>query len=141
MFITPFPCEFLDTATNNCTIYDRRQELNPECLQVEDAIKHHALPADCGYVPVHAPPGYRPALDNWKWDTNWTEFDDLAEELSVSDATREKLRARGPFEPPLWEEGFAYQKRLQEEQAARTPSIVELARLGTDAVKRKECGA
>ena len=117
VFITPFPCEFLDTAKNVCTIYDRRHELNPECLNVEQAIKYSAMPADCGYLPTHAPPGYRPALDTWKWDVNWTDFDDLADELEVSKEVVEKLRARGPFAPPLWEEGMAYQKKLKEQAA------------------------
>ena len=38
VYITPFPCEFLDTKTNLCTIYDRRKELNPLCLSVSQRI-------------------------------------------------------------------------------------------------------
>jgi len=85
VFITPFPCEFLDTATNLCTVYPRRHEANPECLDLAEGLRHSAFPADCPYVPVMAPPGYVPAIDTWRWDGEWSDFDHLADQLDVSD--------------------------------------------------------
>ena len=111
VFITPFPCEHLDTETNLCTVYERRHEVNPECLTMAEGMVHSAFPADCGYVPVMAPPNYRPALDGWRWDGEWSDFDDLANQLDVSDETREKVRARGPWAPPMWVEANACRAR------------------------------
>lgn len=102
VFITPFPCEYLDTETNLCTVYERRHEANPECLNMVEGMKHSAFPADCGYVPAMAPKGYRPAIDTWHWNGEWSDFDHLADQLDVSDETREKVRARGPWAPPMW---------------------------------------
>ncbi len=106
LFITPFPCEYLDTETNACTIYERRHELNPECMNIEDGLKNSAFPADCGYVPVKAPPNYRPPRDDWDWDGKWEEFDNLADHLGVSKKIREMVRARGSKAQPMWVEAF-----------------------------------
>ncbi len=118
VFITPFPCEFLDTDTNTCTVYDRRHELNPECLNMEDGIKHSAFPADCDYVPVLAPANYRPAQDKWDWDGEWDDFDGLADDLDVPKEVREKVRARGPHAPPMWVEA---NERIQREKEGLDP--------------------
>ena len=57
MYYTDIPCEFLDLATKACTIYERRFELNPECLSIERGIRMGVFPADCPYVAGIA--GYR----------------------------------------------------------------------------------
>lgn len=113
VYITPFPCEFLDTATNLCTIYDRRKELNPLCLSVPEGMKVSAFPKDCPYVPEHAPKNYRPAVE-YDWSSEWDDFEDLADDLDVSPETRDKVRARGPFAPPMYME-------------AKVPDLVEMA--------------
>lgn len=56
---TPFPCSHLDEETRLCTIYERRHELNPQCLAVEVGIRLGVFPADCPYVrglPDYVPP-------------------------------------------------------------------------------------
>jgi hypothetical protein len=102
--ITPFPCQYLDTATNTCTVYERRHAVNPRCLSVAEGLKHSAFPADCPYVALLAPPDYQPAVEQWDWAGQWHEFDQLADELGVPAGVREKVRARGPHAPPLWAE-------------------------------------
>ena len=47
---TPYPCMYLDTKTKLCTIYERRHEINPDCLTVDEGIKMGVFPADCPYV-------------------------------------------------------------------------------------------
>ncbi|HYG73505.1 MAG TPA: hypothetical protein VEK08_00630 [Planctomycetota bacterium] len=122
VFITPFPCEFLDTKTNLCTIYDRRHELNPLCLSIADGMKVSAFPEDCPYVEKQAPRNYRPARDNWDWKNEWSGFDDLADDLDVSAETREKVRARGPDAPPMYVEAYA---RIQaQREAAGTSGMI-----------------
>ena len=117
VYITPFPCEYLDTATNLCTIYERRHELNPLCLAVKLAIKVNAFPADCPYVPEHAPANYRPAREDYDWAAEWDEFDELADDLEVSPETRERVRARGPHAPPMHVEAYARIRAEREAQA------------------------
>jgi len=56
---TPFPCPQLDTATRLCTVYERRREVNPECIPVEEGIRLGVFPGDCPYVrdlPDYVPP-------------------------------------------------------------------------------------
>jgi len=59
VYYTNLPCPYLDTATNLCTVYERRHEVNPDCLTVEEGIKLGVFPADCPYVkdlPDYHPP-------------------------------------------------------------------------------------
>ncbi|MGD0091979.1 MAG: hypothetical protein ABSE73_18865 [Planctomycetota bacterium] len=100
--ITPFPCKYLDIKTNLCTVYERRHEVNRFCLSVEEGLRVSAFPRDCPYVGALAPPGYRPARDDWDWDGEWENFDDLADDLGVTSEIRELVRARGPEAPPLY---------------------------------------
>ena len=150
VFITPFPCEYLDTRTNLCTIYDRRHELNPLCLSIEAEMKVGAFPDDCPYVDDMAPKGYRPARDYWDWSKEWHDFDALAEDLEVSDEMREIVRARGPQAVAMYVEAFARIEQERFEQllwgtgpvlivnaahavnapADAVPSLVQLAREG-----------
>jgi len=145
VFITPFPCEFLDTNTNLCTIYDRRHELNPYCLSVPEGMKVSAFPSDCPYVPEHAPPGYKPARDNHDWSSEWRDLESLAEDLDVSAATLEKVRARGPHAPPMHMEAYVrIQQSLlwgqdadrvvdaREERSEAAPSLADMARAAGD---------
>lgn len=115
VYITPFPCEFLDTSANTCTVYADRYAKNPHCLSVQEGFKYSAFTADCGYVEKQAPPGYRPAIDRWSWQGKWHAFDEWADDLHVSPEMREKIRARGPHAPPMW---FEVNERIRLEQAA-----------------------
>ncbi|HEY3320928.1 MAG TPA: hypothetical protein VGP72_10725 [Planctomycetota bacterium] len=111
VLITPFPCEHLDTDTNLCTIYYRRHELNGLCLSIEEGMKLSAFPAGCPYVDAKAPPGYRPARDDWDWAAEWDGFDELADDLDVSAKVRAIVRKRGPYAPPMWVETNARRQR------------------------------
>ncbi|MCZ7645151.1 MAG: hypothetical protein M5U26_07680 [Planctomycetota bacterium] len=130
VFVTPFPCEFLDTDRNRCTVYEERFEKNPECLSISEGLKHSAFPASCPYVEAYAPPGYRPAIDTWDWEGEWMNFDELSDLLTVSDAMREKIRARGPWARPMWLE--AQERKLDEraraDAAEPPPKLVDLRR-------------
>lgn len=56
---TPYPCPYLDTRTHLCTVYERRHEVNPQCITVEMGIRLGVFPADCPYVrdlPGYVPP-------------------------------------------------------------------------------------
>jgi len=59
LYYTPTPCQYLDTETHLCTVYEKRHLLNPECLSVEEGIRLGVFPADCPYVrdlPDYTPP-------------------------------------------------------------------------------------
>ena len=134
VFITPFPCEFLNTDTNLCTVYERRFELNPLCLSMEEGFKVNAFPEDCPYVPEMAPPKYKPARDDWNWAEEWDEFDKLADDLDVSAEMRAKVRARGPEAAPMYVETYA---RIQAERAtppqlwgSGSPNLIDLRSAG-----------
>ncbi len=59
---TDIPCRYMDVETNLCRVYERRHEVNPDCLGVEAGTKRGVFPADCPYVKDI--PGYRaPILD------------------------------------------------------------------------------
>ncbi len=42
------PCPYV-TEENKCSVYPSRHEKRPDCLNLEDAIKHEILPDCCGY--------------------------------------------------------------------------------------------
>lgn len=48
--ITDVPCEFLDTATNACTVYAERYVRQPLCSSAEVSVESGTLPDDCPYV-------------------------------------------------------------------------------------------
>jgi len=60
---TPYPCRYLDRQTRLCTVYDRRFEVNPDCLSVEQGIRLRVFPADCPYV--QGLKNYRPPREHW----------------------------------------------------------------------------
>lgn len=62
IYYLPSPCEYLDTRTKLCTVYDRRHVVNPQCLSVENGIKFRVFPADCPYV--RNLPGYVPPMED-----------------------------------------------------------------------------
>ena len=85
VYRTPFPCEYLDIPGRRCIIYDQRHAINSDCLSIETAIRHRALPNDCPYA-ADAVAGYNgakilpPSLsdpDTLSW---------LGRELGVNDA-------------------------------------------------------
>lgn len=51
VFFTATPCRYLDVATRECKIYDRRFDINPECIKLTpDLVKElHWLHDECGY--------------------------------------------------------------------------------------------
>ncbi|MCF6266229.1 MAG: hypothetical protein L3J57_06750 [Desulfuromusa sp.] len=51
IFYTETPCQYLDTETNLCRIYDRRSELNFDCVCLTPKlVQAGILPDDCPYV-------------------------------------------------------------------------------------------
>jgi len=59
---TDTPCHYLDLDSRLCRVYERRHEVNPDCLSVEDGIARGVFPADCPYVGGLA--GYRAPIEN-----------------------------------------------------------------------------
>jgi uncharacterized cysteine cluster protein YcgN (CxxCxxCC family) len=51
ILFTRTPCRYLDVATRNCKIYDRRFEIYPDCIKLtEDLVKELSwLDDDCAY--------------------------------------------------------------------------------------------
>ena len=52
IFFTSTPCRYLDITTRQCKIYDRRFDINPECVKLtpETVRKIRWLHDECGYV-------------------------------------------------------------------------------------------
>ena len=78
---TPYFCEYYDPETKLCTVYERRHEVNPRCLTVEEGIKLGVFPADCPYVrdlPDYRPPRASPTPDELDGHAGWcrAEADD-----------------------------------------------------------------
>lgn len=51
IFFTQTPCRYLDVLTRRCKIYERRQAINPECVQLTPELVRNIrwLHDDCGY--------------------------------------------------------------------------------------------
>jgi uncharacterized cysteine cluster protein YcgN (CxxCxxCC family) len=49
---TDEPCEHLDTTTNLCKVYERRHEIDPDCMSLTPTLVRilHWLPEDCAYL-------------------------------------------------------------------------------------------
>ncbi len=58
---TDTPCRYLDVETKLCTVYERRREVNPDCIDVEEGIARGVFPADCPYVEGLS--GYKPPVE------------------------------------------------------------------------------
>lgn len=51
IFYSDIPCQYLDQETNLCRIYERRSELNPDCVHLTPKlVRSGILPDDCPYV-------------------------------------------------------------------------------------------
>jgi uncharacterized cysteine cluster protein YcgN (CxxCxxCC family) len=61
IYLLPACCKYLDPDTRLCTIYERRAELNPECLDVATGLRLGVFPADCPYV--RDIEGYSPPIE------------------------------------------------------------------------------
>jgi len=46
-------CKYLDITSRRCKIYERRFEINPDCVKLTPELVPtlHWLPAECGYQP------------------------------------------------------------------------------------------
>lgn len=51
IFYTQTACRFLDVASRECKIFDRRFEINPSCIKLTPELVQTLrwLPRDCGY--------------------------------------------------------------------------------------------
>lgn len=50
---TDTPCQYLNTETNLCRIYNRRAELHPDCARLTpELVDAGILPHDCPYVNI-----------------------------------------------------------------------------------------
>jgi len=77
---TPFFCRYLDVKTRLCTIYDRRHEINADCLSLEEGILLGVFPRDCPYV--RGLPRYQPPHEEH------TNVDSLFELLKMAEEGR-----------------------------------------------------
>jgi hypothetical protein len=96
---TPFPCPHLDETTRLCTIYERRHELNPDCITVDMGIRLGVFPPDCPYVrdvPDYVPPrmGMTPEEIEAYAETV-LELQDAIRQPDGSPLPRPKARRRG----------------------------------------------
>jgi uncharacterized cysteine cluster protein YcgN (CxxCxxCC family) len=57
-------CEHFDPETKLCRVYDRRGEISPTCLSVEEGIRRGVLPGDCPYVVNR--PDYIAPVEEWE---------------------------------------------------------------------------
>ena len=51
IFYTATPCRYLDVVSRECNIYERRFEINPECIKLTEELVRELrwLRDDCGY--------------------------------------------------------------------------------------------
>jgi hypothetical protein len=51
IFYTATPCRYLDVVSRECNIYERRFEINPECIKLTEKLVRELrwLHDDCGY--------------------------------------------------------------------------------------------
>ena len=51
IFYTSIPCRYLDVVSRECRIYERRFEINPECVKLTEKLVQEItwLHDDCGY--------------------------------------------------------------------------------------------
>jgi uncharacterized cysteine cluster protein YcgN (CxxCxxCC family) len=54
-------CQFFDKKTRKCSVFHKRFEVNPACLEMGPALAHRLHPNDCGYVKYV--PGYSTVVD------------------------------------------------------------------------------
>lgn len=53
---TQIPCRYLDVVTRQCCIFNRRLEINPQCVKLTPALVPTLkwLPMNCGYRGDHS---------------------------------------------------------------------------------------
>jgi uncharacterized cysteine cluster protein YcgN (CxxCxxCC family) len=94
IYLLPVWCRYLDRETMLCTIYERRHELNPECLDVAVGRRLHVFPADCPYVrdlPDYEPP-VEDVVDQELFDA--IERGEIRSDEEFERRVAEKLKAR-----------------------------------------------
>ena len=64
VYLMPGFCRFFDVKTRLCWVYEKRHQMNKDCLTVAQALKQGALPPDCPYA--REVKGYKPAVVEWK---------------------------------------------------------------------------
>ena len=50
VILTNHPCKYLDLKTMTCTIYPKRREINPDCMNIKEAKENGGLPKGCLYI-------------------------------------------------------------------------------------------
>jgi uncharacterized protein len=51
IYYTDVPCDKLDLASRQCTVYSEREQLRPGCRRLTpELVRRGLLPADCPYV-------------------------------------------------------------------------------------------
>ena len=97
VFTRRAPCPHLDVQTRLCAVYERRFQVNPRCLSVEQGIELGIFPASCPYV--RGLRGYRPSEEGWLEEevVRRIERGDLR---SGEEVLREMRRANRRREPP-----------------------------------------
>ena len=52
IFFTTTPCRYLDVVSRECLIYERRFEINPDCVKLTENMVRELtwLHDDCGYM-------------------------------------------------------------------------------------------
>lgn len=48
--LTKHPCKYLNKKTGRCKIYDKRKEVNPNCLTLEEMYIIGSFPKNCPYI-------------------------------------------------------------------------------------------
>jgi len=60
---TPYFCKYLDLHSRLCTVYEKRFEMNLDCLSVKDGLELGVFPADCPYTQNVT--DYVPPRESW----------------------------------------------------------------------------
>ncbi len=50
IYLPNHPCKYLDLNTQKCSIYEKRKEINPNCLTLKEMYIKGTLPKRCPYV-------------------------------------------------------------------------------------------
>ncbi len=82
VYYTPFFCDHLNQDTGLCNVYQRRSEINPECLPVSKGLERSVFPADCPYVSWRE--DYVPPVEDFDFFALGPLAREIATELGVS---------------------------------------------------------
>ena len=50
IYLSNHPCKYLNLNTRKCSIYEKRHEINPNCLTLKEMYIKGTLPKNCPYV-------------------------------------------------------------------------------------------